>query len=471
MIMVFIALLLPAILGFLAIAVLLKKEEHTSLLERLCLAYPLGTGLLTIQMFLLGLLRVPLTWAYTTLPVMVEILVLSLWVLRNKTPLVPKISYGLVKDIASAKTNWTQKAVLIVLTLWAAVKLASIFIETGTRPIWAWDSWSDWSVGAKLFYHTKSLLLDTPTQDFFGRGVVTRLTAYPLLNTLMQTWISIWNGGFDEVLVKFWTPVFLLSIAGYLYSFACKELNRLTAMALLVIFLSSPLMSYHAVEVYSDLPLGVYLGLASASFLHAMRGRRSYWRIVGLFSAIAMFTKDEALFFIAPLFLSAAYFLWRNTDDRITKKNTAMQLLSPLLFVAPWYIFKIVHHLGIGADSTRLIFSFHPEVIVPAIQQMASLENFNVFLVFFPLFLLAAGKPDRELLHILFALACYVLFFIMLYCFTNDYYDHFFRGTVFFRNILTYYPLIALLTAVLLKKQPILEHASPVKRKHGKRKR
>ncbi len=450
--MVLLSILIPAILGFLAITAILQQEKQTSLFERICLSYPLGTGFLTLQMFFLGLMRVPLTLGYTSIPVLVEIAVLVLWMKKKNVPLIPSISFGLFDEIRASTTGMAKKTAMIVLLAWSFAKLVSVFVETGTRPIWAWDSWADWSVGSKVFFYTKSLLLDVPSNEFFGKGVVTRFINYPLLNTLSQTWISLWIGSFDEVLVKFWTPVFLLSLAGYLYSFTSREVNRIAALAFLVIFLSSPLMSYHAVEVYSDLPLGVYLFLASISFLHAMRGWRSYWVLVGLFCTMAMFTKDEALFFSAPLIVSALYFIMRNTDEPRSKKNIAFQMLMPFLLIAPWYVFKAVHHLGLGGDTNSLKFVFHPEIFFPAVRQMLLLDNFNVFLVFFPVLLVTAGKLDKEFLHILFAFASYVLFFLMLYCFTFDYYNNFFVGTAFFRNMLTYYPVLTLLTAMLLKK-------------------
>jgi len=447
-----IALFLPTLLGFLALAVVLRNEHDTGLVERLCFSYPLGTGLLTIQMFVLGLLRVPLTLVNTSLPIVAEIVLLSVLIVIQKITIMPKPSFGFRDEFLSTNIPRIKKVALLLFILWAGAKLFSVFVETGLRPIFAWDAWANWSVGAKLFYAAKSLLLDSPPQDFFASGAVLRITAYPLHNPMMQMWISLWNGGFDEVLVKFWNPVYLLCLAGCLYIMAKKELNALTAMMMLVVFLGSQLMSYHAIEAYSDLALSTYLLLAAISFLYAMRGREAFWILTGVFSAEALFTKDEALFFIAPLCISAVIYIWKDSIDRRRKQYEIIKLAAPLLLAAPWYFFKFSHALGLGANHIKLEFTFHPEIILPALQQLYSLENFNVIIVFFPLLLLLGGKPSQEFLHIVLVVASYVVFFVALYMFTTFYYEHFSRGTVFFRNILTYYPVIVLLTILLLKR-------------------
>jgi 4-amino-4-deoxy-L-arabinose transferase-like glycosyltransferase len=449
--MIAIALLLPTVLGFLVLALILHNKSETGLLERLCLAYPLGAGILTMHMFVLGLARVPLTLLTTSLPMVLEIVALVFWLAKNRITFAPRPAFGLREEIVDPGTPIWKKTALLVLSFWLGAKVLSIFIETGLRPIFAWDAWANWSVGAKLFYYTKGLMLDAPQQDFFTRGAVLRITAYPLHNPLMQTWLSLWAGGFDEVLVKFWNPAYLLSLVIYLYCIASRELNRMTALGLSVIFLSSPLLSYHAIEAYSDLALSVYFLLAATSFLFAMRGEKAFWILAGLFSAEALFTKDEAMFFILPLLMSAALFIWRNPATA-EKRQALLRLAIPLLLVAPWFIFKYSHTLGLGAEHIKLEFTFHPEVVWLAVLQVCSLENFNIILVLFPILLVVNGKPSDEFLHIFLAVLCYAAFFVAVYMVTTFYYGHFSSGTVFFRNILTFYPVVLLLTVLQIKK-------------------
>ncbi len=458
--MIILALLIPAMLGFLVIALLLRNDHDAGLLERVCLAYPLGAGMLTMQIFIVGLLRAPLTLTYILPPIALEIALLSVWILWKNVPLAPPLRFGLWDDLMSRSFPGTGKIATIILALWAGIKLFSIFIETGLRPIFAWDAWANWSVGAKLFYATKSLLLDVPRQDFFTQGAVLRITSYPLHNPLMQAWLSMWTGGFDEVLVKFWSPVYLLAMASYFYVIATRELNRLVALALLVMFLSSPLLSYHSVEVYSDMPLSVYLFLTSVSFLYVMRGKGVYLPLVALFSAEALFTKDESLFFVAPLIISTAVWIWRSPEERYRKWRALASLLAPLLLAVPWYAFKFSHTLGLGAEFIKLELVFHPEIMESVIAQVFSLQNFNLFFALLPFLIILGWNPGKEFLHLFIVVACYESFFVMLYMFTSFYNYHFSSGTVFNRNLLTFYPVVVFLTVLLMKKRlPLFRNA------------
>ena len=155
-----VALAIPTILGFLTISVLLRNEDTCGLSARLCLAYPLGMGFLTIQMFLLALMRVPLRLGYVTAPIMVEIAVLFLFIRKRKIALTRTPSFEFFSEIVGADGPWFKKLLLLILTAIIVVKIGSIFVETYLRPIFAWDSFANWSAGAKAFYYSHSLLLN-----------------------------------------------------------------------------------------------------------------------------------------------------------------------------------------------------------------------------------------------------------------------------------------------------------------------
>jgi 4-amino-4-deoxy-L-arabinose transferase-like glycosyltransferase len=436
--------------------------------ERIGLSFPLGAGIITLQMFLLGILRVPLTLFNTTAPVFVELAGLAIWILSKKILLIPNPKLGLLAEFTSSENHWVKKCAFAVLALWIVAKLGSVFLLTGLRPIYSWDAWSVWCAAAKIFYNAHSLLLDASPQDFFGKNAVDRIIFYPLHSMLIQVWMSLWIGKFDEVLVKFHSPTYLLSMAICFYYITAREINRLFALALLAVVLSSPLMSYHAIELNSDLMLGVYLFLASASFLKAMRGNAAYWVLTGIYSSAALFTKIEALFFVLPFLMSAiVYFRFNGTRD--SKKFAHIALLfTPFLTMIPWYVFQLYYGLGLsamadfGSAVTTFYFgansvlastplSDYLEILGGYFFALVSLNNFNVIIFFLPLLLIAHGKLTKESLYLLFPVACYMLFFLMLYMFTL-YRTWFLLGTVSYRNALTYFPTLCLLTVLLLKK-------------------
>ncbi len=451
MIMTVVALAIPTILGFLVISILLRDDARCCLSERLCLAYPLGMALLTVQMFLLALMRIPLRLEYVAAPIMAEIAGLFLLIRKRKIGIIRTPSFEILKEIASADGHWLKKTALIILAALVIVKLGSIFVETYLRPIFAWDSFANWSAGAKAFYYSHSLLLDTAPQDFFGKGLLNRNANYPPHNPLMQVWMSLWNGHFDEVLVKFWSPVYLLAMSFYLYVIMTKETSRLIALSMLVLFLSSPLISIHSIEAYSDVPLSAYILFSLIMFLFAMRGQHEYWMLMGLYSAEALFTKDEAPFFVFPLLVSAIIFFWKNRKQGLIPQKAPATLFAGLLLAAPWFLFKFSHHLGFGADYVTVEWTFRPEMAWRVVTLLLSFQNFNVFFFFFPLLLVLVWNPAKEFIFLCLPVLCYALFFIMVYTFTEFFSGRLMFNTAIFRNTLTYYPVICLLTFLMVK--------------------
>lgn len=443
------AILLPALLGYGVIALLLRNDEASGLLERLSLGFPLGASLLTFQMFFLGLLRVPYSVSTLSLLIIAETAVLAVGMRQAGISLLPRPTFGLVKEIGSSKTGALARAAMAILVLWIVLKLGSVIAETLLRPIYAWDAWVNWSATAKLFLGAKGLMLEVPAADFFGRGAVSRIISYPLHNPLMQVWTGLWTGSFDDVLAKAWTPVYLLSAAGLLYSFAWREVGRLTSLVLTVLFLSSPLLSYHAIEVYSDFPLGVHFLFALISLLFALRGRDGFWPLVGAYAAAALFTKNEAPGFVFPLLLSAGVAIWSRRREAPVLGRAA-RVLTPLFLVAPWFVFKAVYSLSLTQDAHALEPVAQPGVLAKVAAEFLSLQNFNILFPALPVLFALHGRPTREVLHVAFPIVFYACFFIILYILIPYYYDTLFKGTVFFRNTLTYYPSAFLLAVLLL---------------------
>jgi hypothetical protein len=451
MIVTFIALIVPTLLGFMTISYFLHEETGAGVLERLCLAFPLGMSLLTVQMFLLALMGVPLTLWHILAPLMLEIAGLYLAVRKRRKTLLGGISFDLIKEIIFTEKSWIKKIILIVITVAIGVKLGTVFMETYLRPIFAWDSFANWSASAKAFYYSQSLLLNVPAVDFFGKGVLDRNINYPPHNPLMQVWLSLWMGGFDEVYAKFWSPVYLLCITIYLYLVATREVSRLVSLVIVALFLSSPLIAVHAVEPYSDVPLSAYILITLTAFLAAMRGRSEYWPVLGLFSAAALFTKDEATFFVLPLMLSVVLFLWRSKMNKSDIRKTILSLSSCLLLAAPWFVFKFSHSLGYGADYVTFKLTFRPEMLYKVASLILMFQNFNVFFVFFPILIILNGRPTKEIVYLLIPITCFAFFFLSLYVFTVFFSGRLMFNTAIYRNFLTYYPGICLLTVLLVK--------------------
>jgi len=171
------------------------------------------------------------------------------------------------------------------------------------------------------------------------------------------------------------------------------------------------------------------------------------------------------------LLLSCLYVVWRTPVVDYNRNALLVRLLAPLALIIPWYLFKLTHQLSLGAEVVTRTFSFHADVLPNILFSFTQLDNFNVVVVFLCILLITGGKPVRDTVLLIFPLACFALFFILVYSFSSFYYEHFTMGTVFNRNVLVFYPSLCMIIALLIKKalsekQPALV---PAKRKRSKR--
>lgn len=118
------------------------------------------------------------------------------------------------------------------------------------------------------------------------------------------------------------------------------------------------------------------------------------------------------------------------------------------LYILLWYVFRFFAYLPIGRDAVGCELVFEPDTLTLIIEQILSFSSFGVVFLFFVLILILNGKPSKEFLHLLIPLVCYAGFFIALYLFFGCYYITLKQGTVFFRNLLTYYPSVLMLILI-----------------------
>lgn len=444
-------LLLPGVLGYLITSLLLGRDAASDPADRLACAFPLGMGMVAFQMFLLGLFRIPLLLGNILPLVLVEIAVMGGYLYRRRPPSSARGGVCLRGAPPPPAARWRQLLAL-VLGAWIVLKLGTVCYETTLRPIFAWDSWANWSARAKTFYYASNLLLGGPAGDILGRGVIDVNSNYPLFNAMSQLWMALWAGGFDEIRVKCWAPCFLVSATVGLYAAGARETSRLLALAVVAIFLSSPLLALHATEAYSDLPLAVYLLLALSSLLRVMRGRKQYLPLIGLFAFLALFTKDEALFFVIPFSISCSTFLWLQTGKQFRPAaRLVLRALWPCLLIAPWFFCKSFYHLGMGADYVTATLGFRPRMLYRFFSYLFKYNNYNVVLLFLPVMWLTRDKSDRSLTLLAFPVVFYALFFLSLYVFTDFFSQRLMFETAVYRNSFTYYPCACLLLILFMR--------------------
>jgi hypothetical protein len=151
------ALALPAMVGFLFVTWWSRSEKGPGPLERLFLDFGIGTGMITFEMFLLGLLRVPLQGAVISFLQIATVIVLGYLLARSGTAWRDIVGPRADQPDGSAgkATPWNRTVVLL-LTAWIVAKVLFVLYEGFFLPEHTSDSWEHWSLGAKFLYYEKA---------------------------------------------------------------------------------------------------------------------------------------------------------------------------------------------------------------------------------------------------------------------------------------------------------------------------
>jgi hypothetical protein len=469
------ALALPAVSGFLFVTWCTRSDLEQSFFERLFLGFGIGIGMTTFEMFLLGLLRQPLNMVAISSVQIATAILLGYLLYRTGTPwrrIFSKEADG--PGGSPAAVPPTHRVAVIILTAWILAKVLFALYEGFFLPENTSDSWEHWSSGAKFIFYEKGLALDPGNEHFFGAGYL-KVQRYPLNVPLMQVWVSLCVGEVHEVYMKAWNALLFIGMVGLLF-FAVRRKTTLMTALLAAFFLSAvPLLTYHALIAYADLPLSAYALGTMVCFWNTIgaleSGRVGYARgllvLMGTCAALCVWTKMEGLFFAAAFSASLAlYYLVK----KISFKQV-MAYLAPIVLVSvPWYVFlmsidvPVVYGKGElpGATITQGI---HFQVLPVIAEQILFSANFNlIFLFLFLLIIVGYRKILRSDLGYLYAALLSVMAMYLVMYLGTDMYRWVMKLTAVNRNILTFIPMMyyvaALTASTLLQGEKVTDRRS-----------
>ncbi len=442
------AILLPTVLGFLVSNWLFIEG---GIFLNLFLGFGLGMGLVTTQLFLLGLLSIPFK-----LKLVVSILIVEIIILLSFSR---KVIFANIKILrAETREFWkeilTYKKVLfffiLLLFIWTVLKFIFVVFEASIWPIYAWDSWDNWSLMAKFFYFTKGIATKS-SEYFLGKGYRTFLS-YPLHNPLMQVWFAMCLGNFHEVYVKFWSSLYFISTISSVF-WALKRESSIIIALIFAFFLSSvPLITYHAFTAYSDLPLAYY-ALASGICIWAYLRKSNDFKLLllsGLFSAFCVWTKLEGSFFFIANFC-VILFHGRKNFVAIFKKLLVF-IIPSLVIVLPWTGLLLLNNISFGrGKELPSNFTLHFEVFPVIFEQLFLSANFSLIFPFFVIITILGRKSilRTDLKYLYFTLVFILSCFMMIYLTTNNF-RWVLNLTAINRNILTVVPLMFYISALTM---------------------
>ncbi len=159
--------------------------------------------------------------------------------------------------------RWLAAIALVLI----ALRVGTLAVEVLLRPLFAWDAWSQWATKAKVWSALRDIVPFIGYDDWLARkpGYTDTAPHYPATIPLLQTWMALAIGRFDDALVNApWLAGFValgLGVFGQL-----RRLGVGTAWATIAawLVLSLPLLDTHvALPGYADFHLAAVYALAA----------------------------------------------------------------------------------------------------------------------------------------------------------------------------------------------------------------
>jgi hypothetical protein len=341
------SLLLPTVLGFLYITYLSPGNLRENFFLRLFLSYGAGLGMVTYFMLVLGLLNVQFSLLRVSSLLIITIFILTYLIHRkNKINRVAEsiTEHSIIKT-RDEKMRFFITIITVFFSCWILAKIFFVILESTIWPVHAWDSWTHWSSGAKYLFYAKELSLDVNDEHFLGRGYF-KLLYYPLHVPLLQVWVSLCLGDSHEVFMKIWNSFYFASLVGLMFFSIWRESHVIFAV-LAAFFLSSvPLLTYHSITAYADLPLSYYsLGTAICFWQYVKfsskneRHGRGMLILMGTFVGFSVWTKMEGLIYAGAFSIALIVFLVRK---KIPWYRIYAYLIPIALISGPWYVLMLM---------------------------------------------------------------------------------------------------------------------------------
>lgn len=466
-----ISVVIPHVFGFNLLSIFFRGQKPDNFLK-LSLSYGLGTGVIALWMFGIGVSGLPFHSQTTTMPILLFSILLTFFNIyqNNKTALNDSLASHEKLLIQPGESRPYKSYAIIILTLlvyFIAINVLYVFWRALNIPVNSYDALATIAFKAKIFFYEAKLpplnALPHPT--------------YPLLVPLTLTWTAINSGAWNDQLVQITFPCLCLSFLMIFYRFLQYFTNKLWALFGTAILLSSNFFLFHATIAYRDFTL-MYFNCATLMLLLIWRksGTFGYLLTAALFSGISTFVKLEGTSFLIIHYLLALIII-----KDLPSLSTQQKIKHFLTFAIPgaficfsflaYKFFVGATKEGVGiVNKTGIEFSLAKIQLIPQIvesfaQNLFLSGNWNVIwlALFISLTLFSSKKKNAETRMTLLALGLYFTMYFLVALFTMNY--TWIAGennsTTLSRLILHFFPLAVLLIILLNYPEDSLDEQTP----------
>ncbi len=333
---ILIMLLIPFVLGLFLLSLFLQKgSTQLNFWEKLALAFAVGLGFLTIIMFILAFLRIPLTfWSILGATTLITAAITS-YLIKAKTFCLSLNEIKASLRISNPKFNLFEYVLICLISL----KVVYVFFETLVKPVIDVDAFQQYSIIAKAIFYKKTFLLPYLTQ-FMGDK--------PPLPFLAQGWVFLGLHTIDDAILKILSPVLFLCLLTIFYGVLRRYYSRTYSLLFTLLLSTLPFLVFHVATAYADFPVTfyyatatIYLFLFMKEFAQENKEKSYAYLIVSmLLLAITVYAKKAGIVLAGVnLFILLLYLLtYRKNMVKPDIKRFFVAFLIFIISIMPWII-------------------------------------------------------------------------------------------------------------------------------------
>lgn len=198
-----------------------------------------------------------------------------------------------------------QLLVFIFFLILIDLRIVSVGLELVWRPLFPWDATMHWATKARVWFDAQAIVPFVDNLRWLelgGSGVYTDHHAgYPVTTPLLQLWISLALGRWDESLMNLPWLLCLIGLALAFYGQArAAGASALTGIVFTYLLVSLPLLSTHvALAGYADLFLGAFYAAALMAFHNWSVSRQPAQAVLAIvFALYCPLIKNEGFFWL-----------------------------------------------------------------------------------------------------------------------------------------------------------------------------
>jgi hypothetical protein len=315
----------------------------------------------------------------------------------------------------------SHRALFYFLLLLIIARCLTLGLEVLWRPLFPWDATMHWATKARVWFEYRSLVpfVDNDTWlQMSGQGVFTdRHPNYPHTIPLLQVWMNLATGRWDESLMNLPWLVCLIALGTAFYGqLRIAGVNPLISIAFCYLLISMPLVNIHvALAGYADLFLGAVYCAGLMAFHNWVTTRcRAQGLMAIVFALSCTLIKNEgipwALTFVAALMVVVA-------NRRMFFKLGVLFSASIVLLIT-----LIVQDLNSIDYLLSYVTEFNLDGLLGIVQAIWLHDNLHLLgyllIAIIPLSLTIPRAFTQTYLGISIALLCAVAMFLFLFMFT-----------------------------------------------------